>query len=63
MSTGPLAQLLVVQDLDTAITQLQHKRISLAERSGLTAVQAELAGLSAQQAELAASRASRLRPR
>jgi predicted nucleic acid-binding Zn-ribbon protein len=54
---GPLGQLLVVQDLDTSITQLQHKRVALAERSGLTAQEAELAGLAAEQAVLQGQRA------
>jgi uncharacterized protein len=52
-----LSQLLVVQDLDTSITQLEHKRIALPERSGLTALEAELAGLASQRGVLAASRA------
>jgi predicted nucleic acid-binding Zn-ribbon protein len=48
--TGPaLERLMTVQDLDTTITQLQHKRVALAERSGLAAVETELAGLVTQQ--------------
>jgi predicted nucleic acid-binding Zn-ribbon protein len=43
-------RLLVVQDLDTTITQLQHRRIALAERTGLAAAEAELASLGAEQA-------------
>jgi predicted nucleic acid-binding Zn-ribbon protein len=42
---GSLARLLVVQDLDTSITQLQHRRAALPEKSGLTALEAELAAL------------------
>jgi predicted nucleic acid-binding Zn-ribbon protein len=48
--TGPaLERLMTVQDLDTTITQLQHKRAALAERTGLAAVETELAGLVTQQ--------------
>ena len=42
--TDTLAHLLAVQDLDTSITQLQHRRDALAEASGLAAVEAELRG-------------------
>jgi uncharacterized protein len=45
-----LARLLVVQDLDTHITQLQHKRVALAEKVGLTALEATLATLAAERA-------------
>jgi predicted nucleic acid-binding Zn-ribbon protein len=48
VSGEALAQLLVVQDLDTAITQLEHRRAALIERTGLAAVETELASLSAQ---------------
>ena len=51
-----LARLLAVQDLDTSITQLQHRRAALAETSGLAAVEAELAALEAERAEVAARR-------
>lgn len=54
---GALAQLLVVQDLDTSITQLEHKRAALAERSGLTGLEAELSTLSGEHAALTARRA------
>ena len=47
MSDGSLDRLLVVQDLDTLITQLVHRRAALAERVGLTALEAELAALAA----------------
>ena len=46
--------LLAVQDLDTSITQLQHRRDALAETSGLAAVEAELAALEAERADAAA---------
>ncbi len=46
--TDDLDHLLAVQDLDTSITQLQHRRDALIETSGLAAVEAELAGLEAQ---------------
>ena len=56
--TDALARLLAVQDLDTSITQLQHRRDALAETSGLAAVEAELAGLEAERSEAAARRAA-----
>ena len=37
-----LARLLVVQDLDTTITQLEHRRATLVESSGLAAVERQL---------------------
>ena len=46
--TDDLDHLLAVQDLDTSITQLQHRRDALVETSGLAAVEAELAALEAQ---------------
>jgi predicted nucleic acid-binding Zn-ribbon protein len=57
MSDEALARLLVVQDLDTLITQLAHRRVALAERVGLTALEAELAGLAAAAAALGEQRA------
>ncbi len=54
--TDALARLLAVQDLDTSITQLQHRRDTLAEASGLAAVAAELAGLDAQRSSVVARR-------
>lgn len=54
--SGILAQLLVVQDLDTSITQLQHKRAALAERSGLIGLEAELSTLTLESSALAARR-------
>ena len=56
--TGPaLERLLAVQDLDLHITQLQHRRAGLAERTGLTAVEAELTALIAERATAQAGRA------
>lgn len=52
MSGGSLARLLAVQDLDTSITQLEHRRVALAERAGLTALQSELAALAVEEAAL-----------
>jgi hypothetical protein len=52
-----LARLLRVGDLDTTITQLQHRRAALAEKSGLTAVEATLASLSAEANALSGQRA------
>jgi len=55
--SGPaLERLLAVQDLDTRITQLQHRRVALPERTGLTAVEAELATLIAERATAKAGR-------
>jgi hypothetical protein len=50
--------LLAVQDLDTSITQMEHRRDALAELSGLATVEAELAGLGAEQADAAGRRAA-----
>jgi hypothetical protein len=50
--------LLAVQDLDTSITQMEHRRDALAETSGLAAVEAELSGLAAEHADTAARRAA-----
>ncbi len=55
--SGSLEQLLVVQDLDTQITQLEHRRAALAERSGLSAAEAELATLTREHSALSAQRA------
>jgi predicted nucleic acid-binding Zn-ribbon protein len=56
--TDDLTRLLTVQDLDTSITQLQHRRDALAETSGLAAMEAQLAELAAQRADAAARRAA-----
>ena len=58
MTDESFARLLVVQDLDTLITQLAHRREMLAERSGLTALEAELVTLAGQKATLSAQRAA-----
>src|ERR1700722_11329004 len=50
MSDETLQRVLVVQDLDTTITQLLHRRATLAERSGLTGLDAELAAMEAEKA-------------
>ena len=55
--SGALDQLVVVQDLDTTITQLQHKRAALPERSGLTGLEVELAGYAAEKVALMGRRA------
>ncbi len=54
--TDSLEHLLAVQDLDTSITQLLHRRAALVESSGLAAVEAQLASLAAERAEAAARR-------
>ncbi len=51
MTDESFARLLVVQDLDTSITQLAHRREMLAERSGLTGLEAELAALAGERGE------------
>jgi predicted nucleic acid-binding Zn-ribbon protein len=52
----PLAVLLRVQDLDTAISQLQHRKSTLAERRELDAAEAALAALATRATELGATR-------
>src|SRR5581483_7901864 len=52
-----LARLLALGDLDTTITQLEHRRTGLAARSGLTAVEAQLSALAADAATASAARA------
>jgi len=54
--TDTLGHLLAVQDLDTSITQLEHRRLALVETSGLAAVEAQLAELEAQRIDAAARR-------
>jgi hypothetical protein len=49
--------LLAVQDLDTSITQMEHRRDGLAETSGLAVVEAELARLGVEQADATGRRA------
>jgi predicted nucleic acid-binding Zn-ribbon protein len=55
--TDDLARLLAVQDLDTTITQLEHRRAALAETSGLAAVERQLASLEAERDDADARRA------
>ncbi len=57
MTDESFARLLVVQDLDTLITQLAHRREMLAERSGLTGLEAELRALADEEANLSEQRA------
>jgi uncharacterized protein len=56
MSDGSLDRLLIVQDLDTLITQLTHRRAALAERLGLVALELELAALASEEATLGGRR-------
>ena len=51
-----LEHLLAVQDLDTSMAQLQHRRDALSESSGLAAVEAELARLAPERAQAEARR-------
>ncbi len=51
-----LQHLLAVQDLDTSIMQLQHRRDALVESSGLGAVERQLASLEAERADAEARR-------
>lgn len=55
--TETLDHLLAVQDLDIALTQLQHRRDALAETSGLAAVEAQIASLEAMRQDAASRRA------
>jgi uncharacterized protein len=55
--TDDLAHLLAVQDLDTTITQLEHRRAALVESSGLAAVEAQLAKLGTARDDAGARRA------
>ena len=54
--TDQLEHLLAVQDLDTSITQLQHRRQGLAGALGLTEVEAQLAPIGAGRARAEARR-------
>jgi uncharacterized protein len=51
-----LEHLLAVQDFDTTITQLQHRRDGLAESTGLAGVERQLAALGEERAEAQARR-------
>ena len=55
--TDDLAHLLAVQDRDTSITQLEHRRAALVESTGLAAVEAQLASLQAERDDATARRA------
>ncbi len=55
--TDTLTHLLAVQDLDTSMTQLQHRRDALPDTSGLAALEVQLAELEALRAEAAGRRA------
>jgi uncharacterized protein len=52
-----LEQLLAVQDLDTFITQLEHRKAALVESTGLGAVERQLAALELERADAGARRA------
>jgi uncharacterized protein len=54
--TDDLEHLLAVQDLDTSITQLEHRRHALVETSGLAAVETQLSALEVQRIDAAARR-------
>ena len=54
--TDDLAHLLAVQDRDTSITQLEHRRAGLVESTGLAAVEAQLASLEGERADATARR-------
>lgn len=56
--TDTLTHLLAVQDLDTSITQMEHRRDALPETTGLAAVESELAGLRIEGADAEARRAT-----
>ncbi len=56
--SNALDHLLAVQDYDTAITQLQHRRDALVASSGLAAVEAQLAALESERADAAGRRAA-----
>jgi uncharacterized protein len=58
MSDADLDRLLVVQDLDTAIIQLQHRRDGLPEALGLTGIEAQRRAVAAEQADATARRAA-----
>lgn len=54
--TEALERLLTVQDFDTTITQLSHRRAALAESSGLNAVEQQLASIETERADARARR-------
>jgi predicted nucleic acid-binding Zn-ribbon protein len=51
-----LEHLLAVQDFDTTITQLEHRRAGLAESTGLAGVERQLAAIGVEQADAEARR-------
>ena len=53
-----LHHLLAVQDYDTTVTQLQHRRDALAASSGLAGVEAQLAALESERGDAARRRAA-----
>ncbi len=53
---SPLEQLLAVQDLDTALARLQHRRATLPEREHLESTQAELRSIDVAGTEVGARR-------
>ena len=55
--SGSLSELLVVQDLDTALDQHRHRRTTLPERSEIAAIDAEAASRRAESERTAAERA------
>jgi hypothetical protein len=55
--TDTLDHLLAVQDLDIALTQLQHRRDALAQTSGLAAVETQIATLEAERQDATTRRA------
>lgn len=55
-TTSALGALLALQDLDTSITQLQHRRAALPERQQLSEVTAGLAGVARRASEVGESR-------
>ncbi len=59
-AVGPLARLLDVQDHDTVVDQLRHRRATLPERAELANVDRQLGALDAPH-QGAASRARRVR--
>ena len=56
--TDALEHLLAVQDLDTSITRLQHRRAALVETSGLAAVEGQLDALEAERADATTRRSA-----
>ena len=54
--TDVLDHLLAVQDFDTSITQLQHRRDALAESTGLAAAESQVRAFALEEADAAARR-------